>query len=88
MSSWWRTHSLRVSLTAWYVVAMVVVLALYATVVFGIVSRNLSSHLDDLVRSDSQWASAVVRQRRERRRTLAPSLERREADLPDGQRGT
>lgn len=63
MSSWWRTHSLRVSLTAWYVVAMVVVLALYATVVFGIVSRNLSSHLDDLVRSDSQWASAMADQR-------------------------
>lgn len=63
MSAWWRTNSLRASLTAWYVTAMVIVLGLYATLVFAIVSRNLSSHLDDLVRSDSQWATAMADQR-------------------------
>ena len=31
---WWQTRSLRASLTLWYVAAMVIVLGLYATVVF------------------------------------------------------
>ena len=57
-----RTPSVRVSLTAWYVGAMLVVLALYAAVVFVFVSRNLSANLDGLVRSDSQWAAAMADQ--------------------------
>lgn len=61
-NAWWRTHSVRVSLTAWYVGAMVVVLGLYASAVFVFVSRNLSEHLDELVRSDSQWAATMADQ--------------------------
>ena len=34
MIRWWRSHSVRVQLTLWYVAAMIVVLAVYAAAVF------------------------------------------------------
>ena len=43
---WWRSHSVRVRLTLWYIAAMVVVLGVYATVVYGFVSRSASAALD------------------------------------------
>jgi heavy metal sensor kinase len=58
-----RLRSVRVSLTLWYVGAIVVVLALYAAVVFTFVSRNLSQALDDQLRGDFQWAAAMADQR-------------------------
>jgi uncharacterized membrane protein YccC len=58
-----RFRSVRTSLTLWYVGAIVVVLALYAAVVFTFVSRNLSQALDDQLRSDFQWAAAMADQR-------------------------
>ena len=60
MRRWWRSRSLRVSLTLWYVAAMVIVLGLYATVVFLFVSRNLSDALDDRLRGDFQWAARMA----------------------------
>ena len=60
MSRWWRSHSVRVRLTLWYVAAMVVVLAIYATVVYVFVSRNASETLDRRLRGDFQWAAATV----------------------------
>ena len=62
MSRWWRSHSVRVRLTLWYVAAMVVVLAIYATVVYVFVSRNASETLDRRLRGDFQWAAAMVEQ--------------------------
>jgi heavy metal sensor kinase len=61
MSRWQR--SLRVSLTLWYVGAMVVVLAVYAGAVFTFVSANLSRALDDRLRGDFQWAAEMAEQR-------------------------
>ena len=62
MSRWWRSHSVRVRLTLWYVAAMVVVLALYAVVVFAFVNRSISETLNTRLRGDFQWASAMVEQ--------------------------
>ncbi len=62
MTRWWRSHSVRVRLTLWYLAAMVVVLAMYAAVVFVFVSRNASETLNQRLRGDFQWASAMVEQ--------------------------
>ena len=62
MSRWWRSHSVRVRLTLWYVAAMIVVLGIYAALVFLFVSRNASAALDSRLRGDFQWASAMIDQ--------------------------
>ncbi len=62
MSRWWRSHSVRVRLTLWYLAAMVIVLGLYAALVFTFVSRNASETLNGRLRGDFQWASAMVDQ--------------------------
>lgn len=62
MRRWWRSHNVRVRLTLWYVAAMVVVLAMYAAVVFAFVNRSVSETLDTRLRGDFQWASAMVEQ--------------------------
>ena len=62
MMRWWRSHSVRVRLTLWYVVAMVIVLGLYATLVFAFVRRNASDMLNGRLRGDFQWAAAMVDQ--------------------------
>ena len=62
MTRWWRSHSVRLRLTLWYVAAMVVVLGVYAALVFAFVSRNASASLDSRLRGDFQWASAMVDQ--------------------------
>jgi heavy metal sensor kinase len=49
---WWRSHSVRVRLTAWYLGAMVVVLAVYVGAVYIVVSRNASQALDRQLRQD------------------------------------
>jgi heavy metal sensor kinase len=60
MSRWWRSHSVRVRLTLWYVAAMVVVLAVYAVGVYTFVSRSVSRALDERLRADFYWAAATV----------------------------
>ena len=62
MTRWWRSHSVRVRLTLWYLAAMVVVLAVYASVVYVFVRRNASETLNQRLRGDFQWASAMVEQ--------------------------
>ena len=62
MRRWWRSHSVTVRLTLWYVAAMVVVLAVYAAVVFAFVNRSISETLNTRLLSDFQWASAMVEQ--------------------------
>jgi heavy metal sensor kinase len=51
-----------VRLTLWYVAAMVVVLAVYAVVVYAFVNRSVSETLNRRLRGDFQWASAMVEQ--------------------------
>jgi heavy metal sensor kinase len=59
----------RVRLTLWYVAAMVVILGVYAAVVYGFVRRSVSQSLDQQLRSDFSWAAAMVAQTPEGRVT-------------------
>ena len=57
---WWHSHNVRLRLAVWYVVAMVAVLAVYATAVYAFVSRSVSDSLDERLRADFFWAAATV----------------------------
>ncbi len=57
---WWRSHSVRVRLTLWYVGVMIVVLGVYAVGVYAFVSRSVSQALNDRLRADFFWAAATV----------------------------
>jgi heavy metal sensor kinase len=59
---WWRSHSVRVQLTLWYVAAMTLVLAVYAGAILAYVSRSASQLLDQQLRADFQWATVMVEQ--------------------------
>jgi heavy metal sensor kinase len=56
VSSPHRPRSLRFRLTLFYAGAMVVVLAVYATLIFYFVSHNMSQFLDNQLKSDFDWA--------------------------------
>jgi heavy metal sensor kinase len=60
MMRWWRSHSVRVRLTLWYVVTMVAVLAVYAAAVLAFIDRSASQALDQQLRRDFQWISAAI----------------------------
>ena len=60
MRRWWRSHSVRVQLTLWYVAAMTLVLGIYAAAILGYVSRSASQLLNQQLRSDFQWATVMV----------------------------
>jgi heavy metal sensor kinase len=60
VNRWWRSHSVRVRLTVWYVAVMVVVLAVYAVGVYAFVNRSVSQALDQRLRADFYWAAATV----------------------------
>ena len=62
MRRWWRSHSVRVQLTLWYVAAMTLVLAVYAGAILAYVSRSASQLLDQQLRADFQWATVMVEQ--------------------------
>ena len=59
---WWRSHSVRVRLTLWYVGAMVVVLGVYVAAVYAFVSRNASEDLNQQLRQDFFWVYASLYQ--------------------------
>jgi hypothetical protein len=62
VTGWWRSHSVRVQLTLWYVAAMTLVLAVYAGAILAYVSRSASDLLNQQLRSDFQWATVMVEQ--------------------------
>jgi heavy metal sensor kinase len=62
MMRWWRSHSVRVQLTLWYVAAMTIVLAVYAVAILAYVSRSASAALNQQLRGDFQFAAAMVEQ--------------------------
>ena len=62
MSGWWFPRSLRARLTVSHVLAMLVVLMVYAAAVFTLVARNASQSLDDRLRSDFLWAAEMAQQ--------------------------
>src|SRR3989304_10315779 len=63
MIKWWQQRNVRLSLTLWYVGAMVVVLAVYAAGVFTFVSGNASNALDDRLHEDLLLTPAMAEQR-------------------------
>ena len=60
MTRWWRSHSVRVRLTLWYVVTMAMVLGVYILAIFVFVRQNLLQALDEQLRTDFQWAAATL----------------------------
>src|SRR5262245_7563429 len=55
-----RPRSLRASLTLWHMGALLIVLLVYAVVVFAFVRRNLSAALDERLGDDLEWAAAMA----------------------------
>ncbi|HEY7448932.1 MAG TPA: ATP-binding protein [Vicinamibacterales bacterium] len=62
MNQWWRSHSVRVRLTLWYLAAMVVVLGVYVFAVYVFVNRSLSESFDQQLRQDFVWTAASLYQ--------------------------
>lgn len=60
MTGWFRSHSVRLRLTLWYVAAMVVVLAVYAAAVTTVVTRTVREALDDQLRHEFNWVVASI----------------------------
>ena len=60
MSAGPRRRAVRVSLTLWYVGAMLIVLGVYASGVFLFVSRNLSNSLNEELEGDFEWAAELI----------------------------
>jgi hypothetical protein len=60
VTRWWRSHSLRVRLTVWYVGTMVVVLAVYVAIVYSFLRQDMIESLDEQLRRDFVWANATV----------------------------
>jgi len=59
---WWRSHSVRVQLTLWYVAAMIIVLAVYAAAILVYVNRSAAAALNQQLRGDFQFAAAMIEQ--------------------------
>ena len=57
---WWRSHGIRMRLTARYVVVMLVVLGVYIFGVYTLISRNATRALDQQLRQDFFWVSGSV----------------------------
>ena len=62
MTRWWRSHSVTMRLTLWYVGAMGVVLGVYVFAVILFVSRSVSDALDMQLRQDFVWVYASLYQ--------------------------
>ncbi len=60
MSSWWHRRSLKLRLTLWYAGATVVVLAVFASVVYEIVEHRLGTELDRQLRIDFDLVEAQL----------------------------
>jgi hypothetical protein len=83
MMRWWRSHSVRVRLTLWFVATMVAVLGVYAAAIVTFVSRNASQALDQQIRRDFQWVAATIYQTADGTFTWsAPEAIVAEQDLP------
>ena len=61
MTSWWQPRSVRVRLTLWHLVALAIVLALYAGGVFAFVRHTLVADLDRQLHEDFDRAEDSFR---------------------------
>jgi heavy metal sensor kinase len=57
---WWRSHGIRMRLTALYVVVMLVVLGVYIFGVYTVIRRNALEALDQQLRGDFFWVAGSV----------------------------
>jgi heavy metal sensor kinase len=57
---WWRSHNLRMRLTLWHGAVMVIVLAVYMSVIYTVVSRSASQALNQQIQSDFLFTSSLV----------------------------
>jgi heavy metal sensor kinase len=80
LARWFQPKSVRVRLTLWHVGGMLVVLAVYAAVVYVFVRDNASRLLDERLHDDFDWASDMLAQRPDGR--IAPYDETGEGDSP------
>jgi heavy metal sensor kinase len=75
-----QPRSVRVRLTLWHVGFMLLVLGVYASVVYTIVRDNSSRLMDERLHDDFDWASDMLAQRPDG--TIAPYDETGEGDSP------
>jgi len=57
---WWRSHGVRMRLTALYVAVMLVVLGVYIFGVYTVIRRNALDALDQQLRGDFFWVAGSV----------------------------
>jgi heavy metal sensor kinase len=62
VTGWFRSHSVRMRLTIWYVGAMVVVLGVYVFAIYAFVSRSVSDALNEQLRNDLFWVVSSLYQ--------------------------
>jgi heavy metal sensor kinase len=60
MSNWWQRRSLKLRLTLWYAAATVVVLAVFAFIVYEVVEHRLAAELDRQLRIDFDLVEAQL----------------------------
>jgi len=60
MSNWWHRRSLKLRLTLWYAAATVVVLAVFAFVVYEVVEHRLAAEVDRQLRIDFDLVEAQL----------------------------
>ena len=60
MRRWWRSHNLRMRLTLWHGAVMVIVLAVYMSVIYTVVSRSASQALNQQIQTDFTFTSSLV----------------------------
>src|SRR5437899_7399823 len=75
-----KPRSVRVRLTLWHIGFMLLVLGVYASVVYTIVRDNSSRLMDERLHDDFDWASDMLAQRPDG--TIAPYEETGEGDSP------
>jgi heavy metal sensor kinase len=80
LTRWFQPKSVRVRLTLWHVGVMLVVLAVYAGVVYVFVRDNASRMLDERLHDDFDWASDMLAQRPDG--SISPYDETGEGDSP------
>ena len=79
---WWKSRSVRLKLTTWYMSAMVVVIGVYAGSLFWALYQSASSSLNERLRGDFQWAAEMAEQRPDGTLTWFETTSRDDSDLP------
>ena len=82
VAHWWKSRSVRLKLTIWYMSAMVVVLGVYAGCLLWALHQSASRSLDERLRGDFQWAAEMAEQRPDGTLTWFETTSPDDQDLP------